>query len=207
MKRSPHKPAKLTITDFNLHAIPTTIDIDFIVKEIILPRVPDGYAFQLNEMQQSGSNKEEHPKNDTDASQTESLLDYLVEIDSPRQLFPTTIRNIDVDVVEREPNKGEYLFSQLLKQLDTLETESIPRCFRPVESTAEALGESISVGGVSEGSDVDALADDAAVVVAHSQDDVRVNQSKQIDSTADASEKPTDSKSEASADYSKSEQL
>lgn len=205
MKRAANKTAKLTIVDFDLHAIPTTIDIDYIVKEIILPRVPDGYAFQLNEMQQSGPNQG-HQKNVIDATRTESLLDYLVEIDSPRQLFPTPIHTVNFEVIERAPNKGEYLFSQLLKELDNLETEQIPRCLRPFESAAEVLGESISVVGASEGSEVDAMTEDAAVG-AHIKEGAIVNQSKLTDSTADVAEKAIDSKSELSVVDSKSEQL
>lgn len=202
----------MTIVDFDLHQIPPNIDIDFVVKEIILPRVPDGYAFQPNVILQKRSIPDEtktFKANGADANdkgRIESLMECLIETDSPRQLFPTPNRLIEVEIIERGTNQGEYLFSHLLKELDNLQEEQIPQFLRPIECASEQICESISVGVESEGSDAGVMVDEQAVSISV-KEDFPWNQTKRADAVAEIPEIIVDAKSDTSDEDTKSDEM
>lgn len=210
--RRAHKTSrsKVIVLDFDLYKIPLNIDIDFVIKEIILPRVPDGYAFQPNEILQKRPNRANpdfDPKKagETDANHCESLTDYLVEADSPRRLFPVSNRAINVEIIERSPREGEYLLSRLLNELNELQAEELPQFLRPVECASEHAIESISAGVESEGSETGGVVDEATA--AGLKEDVTWNQQKRsgdallpVVTVEEATEKCDDSKSDSSSD-------
>lgn len=194
--------SKVTVADFDLYRIPSNIDIDFVIKEIILPRVPDGYAFRPNEMlqcrPQRGKPDAKPTKVDGAAGeQCDSLLDYLVESDSPRPLFPVPSRSIHVELVERSPRDGEYLLSRLLGELSGLQGEKVPQFFRPVECASEPASEPNSAGAESEESETGGVVDETTV--ASAKEDVAPNQPKRageavlpVVTVAEASDKCSD---------------
>lgn len=212
--RRAHKPArsKVTVADFDLHRIPSNIDIDFVIKEIILPRVPDGYAFQPNEIPQCRPqrNKADGKPTKGDGAageQCDSLMGYLVESDSPRPLFPVPSRSIHVELVERSAREGEYLLSRLLAELGGLQGEKVPQFLKPLECASEPASEPNSTGVESEGSETGGVVDETTV-----KEDGAPNQPKRagdaalpVVTVAEASDKCSDGNSDSSSDDEPSE--
>lgn len=183
------------------------------MKEIILPRVPNGYAFQPNVVLQKRSNQDETKmlkSSDGDSinsSRNESLMEYLVGTDSPRQLFPQPNRRIEVEIIESTADHGEYLFSHLLKELESLQEDQIPQFLRPVECASEQICESTSVVGVdSEGSDAGGVVEEQPAA-SGGKDDFLWSQPKRSDAVVEVPEIVVDTKSDTSDEESKSDEM
>lgn len=157
IKRVPRKmqPSHMDIVDFDLLHIPSNVDINFIIKEVIVPRLPDGYAIVLSEPKQPSGGKTEpfaikkqftHRK---DNAQIESANDFLVATNSPRPLHPTRKTKFNVHILDRKmgeskSNEREYLFSQLLQELDDLNEKQQPLIEKQMEEISENLSGSLS---------------------------------------------------------------
>lgn len=164
---------QMNIVDFNLLRIPTNVDINFIIKEIIVPRLPDGYTIALSEPKNRSNNsanatpltikKQSSRKNDT--AQIDGVNDFLIATNSPRQLHPTRKLKFNVLILDRKVNESksnerEYLFSQLLHDLDDLNDKQQPLVAQQMDDISENLSASISDDNASQDSDAQLNADD-----------------------------------------------
>lgn len=149
---------QVNIMDFNLLRIPPKIDINFIIQEIIVPRLPDGYTIAMSEPRSRPNSTQpfsiEAKTSKKDKTQIESTKDFLIATNSPRQLHPKRTLKFDVKISERKPieqNSGEreYLFSQLLQDLDDLCDKQQPL----IEKQMDDISENLSVSMPDEGSD------------------------------------------------------
>lgn len=137
-KRSSRKVRK--IQDFNLIDIPSHIDIYFLMRYFVVPRLPDGYGVKI----EMGRNERKssilrHMKNETNDSGLDSnnkkgsgpssINDILYKIDEPRTLQPhTTLRRKLKIVLKKSSGEGNgYLFSHFLKDLDMLNELQTPK--------------------------------------------------------------------------------
>lgn len=122
----------VSITDFNLLRIPPKIDINFIIQNIIVPRLPDGYTIILSEFSRSSAHFSEAHRIKSDRIQIQSTNDFLIPTNSPRFLHPKRTLKFNVKIVERnpcetKPNEREYLLSQLIQDLDDLYDKQQPQ--------------------------------------------------------------------------------
>lgn len=164
--------SQVNIVDFNLLHIPTNVDINFIIKEIIVPRLPDGYTIALSDPKHRSisssmssftiKNQSVHKKSTT---QINVLKDFLIATNSPRQLHPTRKLKFDVHIVDRKvvdskSNEREYFFSQLLQDLDDLNDKQQPLVEKQMDEISENLSASLS-DDASNDSDLQLNADDS----------------------------------------------
>lgn len=147
------KRTEVCIPDFNLLRIPPKIDINFIIQDIIVPRLPDGYSIVLSEPKSRPSSSAMFSnENDTvkkEPIQIESTKDFLIPTNSPRPLHPKCHSKFIVKVLhgkpcESNPNEPEYLFSQLLQDLDDLHDKQQPQIQKFMEEMSEILSASLS---------------------------------------------------------------
>lgn len=167
--------SQVNIVDFDLLRIPANVDINFIIKEIIVPRLPDGYTIALSEPKYRPSsssnapftikNRSNHKKDTVQMNQFNAVKDFLIATNSPRQLHPTRKLKFDVHIVDRKVgesklNEREYLFSQLLQDLDDLNDKQQPFVEKQMDEISENLSASLS-DDASHESDTQLNADDA----------------------------------------------
>lgn len=145
------KRTEVTITDFNLLKIPPKIDINFIIQEIIVPRLPDGYIIAMTEPK-SRPNSSAIFSDDSDVVKKDCILiestkDFLIPTNSPRPLHPKRNLKFSVKILERkssESNEREYLFSQLLHDLEELHEKQQPQIQKFMDEMSEILTASLS---------------------------------------------------------------
>lgn len=150
------QPSHVNIVDFNLLRIPSNVDINFIIKEIIVPRLPDGYTIALSEpMYRPSSGKielftiEKQSIYSQDPAQINGANDFLIATNSPRQLHPTRKLKFNVHILDRKVddsklNACEYLFSKLLQDLDDLSDKQQPLIEKQMDEISENLSASLS---------------------------------------------------------------
>lgn len=169
--------SQVSIADFSLLRIPSNVDINFIIKEIIVPRLPDGYTIELSEPKcrpTSNSRRSSIASRSVEGNQADgkrgsaqinALKDFLIATNSPRELHPKRKLKFDVRIVDRKadeskPNACEYLFSQLLQDLDDLNEKQRPLVEKQMDEISENLSVSLS-DHASIDSDAPLNADDA----------------------------------------------
>lgn len=164
--------SQISIIDFNLLRIPTNVDINFIIKEIIVPRLPDGYTIAISEPKYRPSSSsiepftiKSQPIHKKGTAQINAIKDFLIATNSPRQLHPKRKLKFDVHIVDREvvestSNEREYLFSQLLRDLDDLNDKQQPLVEKQMDEISENLSASLS-DDASNDSDAQFNADDS----------------------------------------------
>lgn len=156
---------QVNIADFSLLQIPSNIDINFIIKEIIVPRLPDGYTIALSEPKQLTSSSKNQTTSKKNSKQVHTLKDFLISTNSPRQLHPKRKLKFDVHIIVRKVNESksnecDYLFSQLLRDLDDLHEKQQPLDERHMDEISENLSVSLS-DDASNVSDTQLNADDS----------------------------------------------
>lgn len=144
------KQKQVTVEDFNLLDIPPTIDINFIVREIIVPRIPDGYKIAVSSATASQRRQSVifKPNESFDNETASSIGNIFVPSDSPRSLHPKLTIKTNVKVLERPPHqvkngKAEYLFSKLLEDLESLYEKQLPCIRRQMDEISEMLSMSV----------------------------------------------------------------
>lgn len=169
-----NKPIDVTITDFNLLKIPPKIDINFIIKDIIVPRIPDGYTITLSEPPQSRPDglalfySDSPPPNvRRNCIQIESTKDFLIPTNSPRPLHPKRTLKFNVKIIEcnrSETNQKnehqQYLLSQLLQDLDDLYDKQQPEIIKKMEEMSDILSMSLPDEPDSDRQEIESNADD-----------------------------------------------
>lgn len=151
--------SQLCIADFNLLRIPSNVDINFIIKEIIVPRLPDGYAITLSEPPNRGAgssskiapfSNENQVNRKNEHVPIDTMKDFLIATNSPRQLHPKRKLKFDVKILDRKCNESksiaerEYLFSQMLQDLDDLHDKQQPLIEKQMDEISEILSASTS---------------------------------------------------------------
>lgn len=162
---------QVNIVDFNLLQIPPKIDINFIIQDIIVPRLPDGYTIALSEPNaRSNANVFSSAglqMMKMDSSHSESSNNFLIPTNSPRQLHPKRTLKFDVNVIESMPTERNtngksdrvYLFSQLLQDLDDLFENQQPLIEKQMDEILENL--SVSAHDEHDSDQQDAETDDS----------------------------------------------
>ncbi|XP_031626289.1 protein CASC1-like, partial [Contarinia nasturtii] len=163
------KSTEVNIIDFNLLRIPPKIDINFIVQDIIVPRLPDGYTIALSEPKSRPASSVLFSDDATsvkrDRIQIQSTKDFLIPTNSPRFLHPKRTLKFSVKILERKPidvnaDENEYLFSQLLQDLDDMYDKQQPQITKQMEEISDILSMSISDEQGSDQQDVESNTDD-----------------------------------------------
>lgn len=141
---------EVTIEDFNLLDIPTTVDINFVVSEIIVPRIPDGYTIRVSDVKARRRSIMFTPLDtNTDNQEIITSIDDMFEAsDSPRPLHPKLYVKTNVKIKERQMNgrktsQPEYLFSKLLEDLECLFEMQLPVVRKQMDEISEMLSVSI----------------------------------------------------------------
>lgn len=206
------KRSEIVIEDFNLLNIPSRVDINFVIKEIIVPRLPDGYTIRLSKeptrrrsaVEIESLNAGDKP-NKSDDFQIQSTKYFLVRTDSPRPLFPKLDSKIDVKVIERKSHdeastsgSNEFLFSKLLQELHELHEKQMPYVYRQMDELSEVLSMSVLNEGEHEESDDDANVDDMSML----KDDFAWNIGRKTGVAAEPIEDVIDNESEYDSDES-----
>lgn len=160
---------EVSITDFNLLRIPPKIDINFIIQDIIVPRLPDGYTIALSEPNPPPDNSAlfslETNTVRKDRVQIASIKDFLIQTNSPRSLHPKRTLKFNVKILERKnceqmSNEREYLFSQLLQDLDDLYDKQQPQIQKQMDDISDILSVSLPEDQASEHGEVESSTDD-----------------------------------------------
>lgn len=162
--------SEVSIVDFNLLRIPPKIDINFIIQEIIVPRLPDGYTIVLSEpkIRRNQSQALFSVETQTDKKKTveiESTEDFLVPTNSPRSLHPKRRLKFDVKIIERKDNGQsfggkEYMFSKLLQELEDLNNKQQPQIQKQMDELSEILSVSLPDEQTSDQGDIEPTGDD-----------------------------------------------
>lgn len=151
MAKKPCRP-EIVIEDFDLLQIPPKIDMNFIIQEIIVPRLPNGYTIAMSDITPRknslamDNNTESEIKN---AKPIQCAKDFLIPTGSPRPLFPKLESKLKFKIIERKEtvestsNQSEFLFSKLIQDLNDIRNEQIPRIKREVDEVSDM--ESVSV--------------------------------------------------------------
>lgn len=164
----------VSIVDFNLLRIPSNVDINFIIKEIVVPRLPDGYTIALSKPNYRPSTSKITPfsiENQCNGkkryTQIDTLKNFLIATNSPRPLHPKRKLKFDVKIVDRKDdhsksNEHEYLFSRLFQDLNELHDKQQPMIEKQMDEISEILSVSMSDGdNASNDSDAQLNVDDS----------------------------------------------
>lgn len=151
MAKKPSRP-EIVIEDFDLLQIPPKIDMNFVIQEIIVPRIPNGYTIAMSHI---SSQKNSLTMDNNDEAEIKNpkpiqcARDFLIPTGSPRPLFPKLQSKLKFKIIERKTMaestsiQPEYLFSKLIQDLDDIRNEQIPQIKRRVHDVSEM--ESVSV--------------------------------------------------------------
>lgn len=151
MAKKPCRP-EILIEDFDLLQIPPKIDMNFIIQEIIVPRLPNGYTIAMSDVSPRKNSLAMDNDDESKIKKPKSIQcarDFLIPTGSPRPLFPKLQSKLKFKIVERKTmvestaNQSEFLFSKLIQDLDDMRNEQIPRIKRAVDDVSDMA--SISV--------------------------------------------------------------
>lgn len=145
---------EILIEDFDLLQIPSKIDINFIIEEIIVPRLPNGYTIAMSDIAPRRNKLAmDCPSNEKleikKPKPIQCARDFLIPTSSPRPLFPKLESKLKFKIikpktmVESTSNQPKYLFSKLIEDLDDIRNEQIPRINRVMDDVSDM--ESVSV--------------------------------------------------------------
>lgn len=155
LKMIAKKPCRseMLIEDFDLLDIPPKIDINFIIQEIIVPRIPNGYTIAMSDVaprkNSLAMDNNDESKIQKNPKSIQCARDFLIPTGSPRPLFPKLESKLKFKIIERKTmvesiaNQPEFLFSKLIQDLDDMRNEQIPRMKREMDDISDM--ESISV--------------------------------------------------------------
>lgn len=161
--------SQLNIVDFNLLRIPSNVDINFIIKEIIVPRLPDGYTIALSEPSDWSKSRPFTIGNTSNRKKSTTQIDdfknFLIPTNSPRPLHPKRKLKFDLHILDRKDSESksterEYLFSQLIQDLDDLNDKQQPLIEKQMDEISDNLSASLS-DDASNDSEVPLNADDS----------------------------------------------
>lgn len=124
----------IVLHDFDLLHPPAGLDLRSLIRQFVVPRMPDGFAVRLG-----GVPVEMASSNDLD------IRDTLDETHSPRPLFP----HVQIDwelklleprsIIDPDDNRKIYMFSKLLSDLDELCDKQLPYVDTRMEEISDNL--------------------------------------------------------------------
>lgn len=147
------KPIK-AIDDFDLFNIPAGIDLQCIMKEFVMPRLPNGYTIKIQEKSTERKSSVFKIIHDEEGDfirpmkpkTFQHIKDVLISTNSPRPLHPKVVIKRPMQLIERPlltENVGgaenSYMFSKLLIDLDELCDKQIPYVEKQIEEISEIL--------------------------------------------------------------------
>lgn len=151
---------KNIVADFNLLNIPPGIDLNCIMKEFVVPRLPDGFTVKLEERSMERKNSIIKLLDLIDTQPQSKVMDneipthiknVLQPTNSPRPLHPKVIVKRELEIIENpmptaidtiKSGNTVYLLSQLLKDLDDLCAEQEPYIDKKLEEISAVLSKS-----------------------------------------------------------------
>lgn len=159
--------SEIVIEDFDMLRIPSKIDINFIMQEVIVPRLPDGYTIALSDLPGRRQSFAIGAKVKEQTKIVKSAADFLVPTGSPRPLHPKLSTKTKIKIIER-PQKvdacssehTEFLFSKLVQDLDEILDKQIPQVERQMDEISEMLSASVLDEQNSDASDSDQQLDE-----------------------------------------------
>lgn len=160
MLKKPRQRSEIVIEDFDLLRIPSRVDINFIIQEVIVPRIPDGYTIALSNIPTRRNSLIVEPE----CPKIDSAKDFLIPTDSPRPLHPKLASKVKIKIIDRkvkeDPDRIEYLFSKLIQDLDDLRNKQIPQIERQMDEISELLSASVPDEQNSDSGDAEPQTDD-----------------------------------------------
>lgn len=143
------------IEDFNLFDIPPSVDLQCVMKEFVVPRLPNGYTIQIHEVaaqRKSSVFRIIHGEEDdlikpVKPRTFQHIKEVLKPTDSPRPLHPKVVIKRQMKLIEKPTVHAEpdntgiriYMFSKLLSDLDELCDKQIPYVEKQIEEISEIL--------------------------------------------------------------------
>lgn len=163
-KRYAPQKKERTIHDFDLLNIPSGVDIGCLMKEFVIPRMPDGYTVRIRDKFARRKSSVamtieaiEPKRPEVIASKPIShVREVLCRTDSPRPLHPHIVlkRQLRIigDQAAHDPNARVYMFAKLLSDLDELCAQQRPF----IETRMEEISEKLSTSATEEAENLDA---------------------------------------------------
>lgn len=154
LKMMAKKPCRreIVIEDFDLLRIPPKIDMNFIIQEIIVPRLPNGYTIAMSDIKTQKNSLAMDNNNESEIKMPKPIQcakDFLIPTGSARPLFPKLESKLKFKIIERKTmvesttNQPKFLFSKLIQDLDDIRNEQLPRIKREMDNVSDM--ESVSV--------------------------------------------------------------
>lgn len=153
-----------TIHDFDLGKIPSGVDIGCLMKEFVIPRMPDGYTVKIRDKFVRRKSSVAMTIEAIEPKRLEVIVskpishvrEVLCHTDSPRPLHPHIVlkrqlRIIGSDQAAHDPNARVYMFSKLLSDLDELCAQQRPF----IETRMEEISEKLSTSATEEAENLD----------------------------------------------------
>lgn len=148
------KPLKI-IEDFNLFDIPSSIDLHCVMKEFVVPRLPNGYTIKIQEKnaeRKSSVFKIIHDEEDdlikpVKPRTFQDIKEVLIPTHSPRPLHPKVVIKRPMKLIEKSTITTEtenigscsYMFSKLISDLDELCDKQVPYVEKQIEEISDIL--------------------------------------------------------------------
>lgn len=140
------------IEDFNLLKIPQGIDLPYLIREFVMPRMPDGFELQARDKRPSLKSAVDLIIEGVDDKTFEGMSSYpnrsiefaLIKTNSPRPLHPSVSIKRDLQIKKRTTvdESNAYMFSKLLQDLDELCERQWPTIEKRIEEISEILSNS-----------------------------------------------------------------
>lgn len=120
------------IIDFDIHAIPPEINISWLIREILLPRLPHGYDIEFTRV---NNNKRIELKNIHEGQRHSGPSPFF-----PRQ----TLNKIDI-IKQNAAQSGAYMLSKFIEDLELLHRNQFPFIVQQAHEANETLSNSDSI--------------------------------------------------------------
>lgn len=112
------------VEDFDLLHPPAGLDLQNLIRNFVVPRMPDGYTIQMERKTVDHDGHELNIRDSMEATNTpRPLFPHVDVIQQLKILEPKSIANIEV--ADTKPRKV-YMFSKLLQDLDNMNDELMP---------------------------------------------------------------------------------
>lgn len=151
-KRMITRKKERIIHDFDLLNIASDVDIGSLIKEFVVPRMPDGYTVKIRDKFVRRKSSVAMTIESIEITSPEivaskpinHIREALQETNSPRPLHPHVVlkrylKIIECNQMQKDPNSRVYMFSKLINDLDELCELQRPVIVKRIEEISERL--------------------------------------------------------------------